>query len=151
MRREFAKRRSGRTRSPRKGGWIAVRPGKTKKSSGVSVEIPVLPILQETIDARPTGNLTFLVTEFGKPFTVNGLGNKMRQWCKSGWFAAVLDPLFAQGRGGDRGRERRDRRRASGDLRVGHEAADSLVYEGCKPSPNCRERDPQAHSKQMST
>jgi len=64
-----------------KNGWLTIRPGKTQKSSGVVVEIPVLPVLQKTIAASPVGNMTFLVTEFDKPFTVNGLGNKMRDWC----------------------------------------------------------------------
>jgi integrase len=45
------------------------------------LELPILPILQATIDASPCGDLTFLVTEFGRPFTDNGFGNKMRQWC----------------------------------------------------------------------
>lgn len=64
-----------------RGGLLTIRPGKTKKSSGVVVEIPVLAELQKTIDECETGNLTFLITEFGKPFTTNGLGNKMRDWC----------------------------------------------------------------------
>ncbi|WP_245441252.1 tyrosine-type recombinase/integrase [Neorhizobium sp. T7_12] len=25
--------------------------------------------------------MTYLVTDYGKPFSVNGLGNKMRDWC----------------------------------------------------------------------
>ena len=62
-------------------GWLYVRPGKTGKSSGVVVEIPLLPELQATIDATETGDLTFLINDLGRPFTVNGLGNKMRQWC----------------------------------------------------------------------
>ncbi|MBI1621470.1 tyrosine-type recombinase/integrase [Aquamicrobium zhengzhouense] len=62
-------------------GWLTIRPGKTKKSSGVLVELPVIAPLQATIDQCKTGDLTFLVTEFNKPFSVNGLGNKMRQWC----------------------------------------------------------------------
>lgn len=62
-------------------GWLTIRPGKTAKSSGVVVELPVIAPLRKTLDSSPTGNLTFLVTEFNKPFTVNGLGNKMRQWC----------------------------------------------------------------------
>lgn len=64
-----------------KNGWVTIRPGKTQKSSGVVVDIPALPVLQDTIKTSPVGNLTFLVTEFNKPFTVNGLGNKMRDWC----------------------------------------------------------------------
>ena len=62
-------------------GWLTIRPGKTKKSSGVVVELPIIAPLQTTISQCRTGDLTFLVTEFNKPFTVNGLGNKMRQWC----------------------------------------------------------------------
>lgn len=61
--------------------WLTIRPGKTAKSSGVVVELPVIAPLRVTLDSSATGNLTFLVTEFNKPFTVNGLGNKMRQWC----------------------------------------------------------------------
>lgn len=64
-----------------KGGWLSIRPGKTKRSSGVVVEIPVLQTLQETIDASPCGDMTFLVSEWNAPFTVNSLGNKMRDWC----------------------------------------------------------------------
>jgi len=62
-------------------GVLTFRPTKTKKSSGVTVVLPVLAELKKTIDASPVGNLTFLVTEFDKPFTTNGLGNKMRDWC----------------------------------------------------------------------
>jgi integrase len=64
-----------------KDSWLKIRPGKTAGSSGVTVEIPVLSELQETIDATDTGDLAFLVTEWGRPFSVDGLGNKMRQWC----------------------------------------------------------------------
>ncbi len=59
-------------------------PGKNQRSKkeAVNVDLPILPILQQTIDsAKDKGETTFLVTEFGKPFTVAGLGNKMRQWC----------------------------------------------------------------------
>lgn len=45
------------------------------------MEIPILPILEEEIQAAPTGNLTFLVTAFNRPFTIKG-GNKMRDWCE---------------------------------------------------------------------
>jgi integrase len=44
-----------------------------------------VPLLNETsgiIKATPvTGADTYLVTSFGKPFTANGFGNKMREWC----------------------------------------------------------------------
>jgi integrase len=38
-------------------------------------------VLQNIIDASPTGDLTFLVNDYRKPFTAPGFGNKMRQWC----------------------------------------------------------------------
>lgn len=62
-------------------GWLTIRPGKTKRSSGVVVQIPMLPELQKALDQQPAKQMTFLVTECGKPFSVNGLGNKMRDWC----------------------------------------------------------------------
>jgi len=62
-------------------GWLKIRPGKTSSSSGVVVELPIIAPLQATLDSSPVGNMTFLVTDYGKPFTKNGLGNKMRQWC----------------------------------------------------------------------
>jgi len=44
--------------------------------------IPILPDLRKSIDATvPLGLLAYLVNEWGKPFTVAGFGNKMRQWC----------------------------------------------------------------------
>lgn len=44
-----------------------------------------MPLTAETkaiIKATPViGSDTYLVTQFGKPFTANGFGNKMREWC----------------------------------------------------------------------
>ena len=37
--------------------------------------------LAQVIDATPSGHLTFLVTEFGKPFTEAGFGNWFREQC----------------------------------------------------------------------
>src|SRR5262249_44415223 len=49
--------------------------------SPVRLELPILPALQSIIDASPTGDMTFLVTEFGKPFSAKGFGAKFRTWC----------------------------------------------------------------------
>jgi hypothetical protein len=40
--------------------------------------VPILPELREIPDATPSGHLTYLVTKFGKPFSVAGLGNGFR-------------------------------------------------------------------------
>jgi integrase len=47
----------------------------------IRLEIPILPELQRIIDASPVGDLAFLVTEFNRPFSQPGFGNKMRRWC----------------------------------------------------------------------
>lgn len=57
------------------------------------IDIPVLPALQEAISASPTGDLTFLVTEFGKPYTRDGFGNWFRRQCR----AAGLSDCSAHG------------------------------------------------------
>lgn len=45
------------------------------------MEIPIIPELQRIIEATETGDLTFLVTAFNRPFTSNGFGNRFRKWC----------------------------------------------------------------------
>jgi integrase len=54
---------------------------KNRNRTPVKLDLPVLPGLQSIIDASPAGDLTFLVTEFGKPFSVKGFGAKFRAWC----------------------------------------------------------------------
>jgi integrase len=58
--------------------WVR---GKTERTTGIELAIPVHPELREIIDATPSGHLTFLVTEFGKPFAVAGFGNWFREQC----------------------------------------------------------------------
>lgn len=58
-------------------GFFSFRQQKT----GQQVDIPVLPTLQAAIDATDVGNLAFLVTEAGKPFTAAGFGNWFREVC----------------------------------------------------------------------
>jgi integrase/recombinase XerD len=40
----------------------------------IDMDIPLHPRLEQIIDAMPSGHMTFLVTEFGKPFTPAGFG-----------------------------------------------------------------------------
>lgn len=57
-------------------GWLYFKQQKT----GAEMAIPIFQELREIIEAGPVGDLTYLVTEFGKPFTANGFGNKFRDW-----------------------------------------------------------------------
>jgi len=63
-------------------GKISFTPAKTKDSTGKVIWLPAAPQLVAAIDAmQVVGTETFLVTDFGKPFSKAGLGNKMREWC----------------------------------------------------------------------
>ena len=58
-------------------GWMAVMQQKTAKR----LEVPVLAELRRILDASETGDLTYLVTSFGKPYTAAGFGNWFRVQC----------------------------------------------------------------------
>lgn len=62
-------------------GLLRFVPGKTKHVRVEISEKPILPPLAAAIDAGPTGDLTFLVTNYGKPFTSKGFGNWFRDRC----------------------------------------------------------------------
>ncbi len=64
-----------------KNGWLKITQHKNRNRKPITIEIPVLAELQDIIDASPCGDLTFLVTEFGRPFTSNGFGNWFRDRC----------------------------------------------------------------------
>ena len=43
--------------------------------------LPILPALQQIIDASPCGEMTYLVNDLGRPFTDAGFGNWFRDRC----------------------------------------------------------------------
>ena len=59
---------------------VSFKPQKTARSSNIQVILPLHPELEEAIQNTTTGPETFLITEFGRPFTSNGFGNKMAEW-----------------------------------------------------------------------
>lgn len=62
-------------------GWLTFTQIKNRARNPVTLSIPVLPELQTVLDQTPTGNLSYIVTEFGKSFTSNGFGNWFRKRC----------------------------------------------------------------------
>jgi integrase len=64
-----------------KNGWLCFTQQKNRNSKPVYLEIPIRPELRRVIDASPTGDIVYLVTEFGKAFTFNGFGNWFRDRC----------------------------------------------------------------------
>ena len=56
---------------------------KTEKSSfTVTVTLPILPVLAETLAAGPRGDLTFIAGERGQPLTKESFGNLFRDACR---------------------------------------------------------------------
>ena len=74
-------------------GWLTFTQAKNRNRSPVKIAIPILPALQSVLDQSKTGNLSYLVTEFGKPFTPEGFGNWFRKQCD----AAGLPDCSAHG------------------------------------------------------
>jgi integrase len=52
---------------------------RTEKSQGnVEVTLPILPVLAATLEAGPTGDLTFICGASGKPLTKESFGNEFK-------------------------------------------------------------------------
>jgi integrase len=75
-------------------GWLKFVAWKNRnKKTRKIIECPITRELAEALAASPTGDMTYLVNDLGRPFTINGLGNKMREWCD----AAGLPQCTAHG------------------------------------------------------
>ncbi|MCP2134538.1 integrase [Rhizobium sp. SLBN-94] len=53
---------------------------KNRNRTPVDIDIAIHPILEAVLASHKIENLTYLVTEFGKPFSVKGLGNRISDW-----------------------------------------------------------------------
>jgi integrase len=62
-------------------GWLKFVAQKGRNRRPVTIEMPVIAPLQRVLDASPCGELTFLVSEFGQPFSADGFGNWFRKRC----------------------------------------------------------------------
>ncbi|MBZ9775820.1 hypothetical protein [Mesorhizobium sp. CO1-1-8] len=76
----FGRQHIAQVRNKDTGTWekrIRIKPGKTDKSKvrkeAIVVELPLLPELEDELSFAPAGNLTFLVTEYGRPFSKTAL------------------------------------------------------------------------------
>jgi integrase/recombinase XerD len=114
-------------------GRVRFRQAKNEHRSPIDIDIPLHPALGASIAAAQVGNLTFLITEFGKPFTANGFGNKFKDWCRQ----ADLPHCSAQGRpqghGDGTGRGRRNAARDRLDNGPHVAERDRALYQGGPP------------------
>lgn len=53
---------------------------KNRNRTPIDIDIAIHPILEAVLASHKVENLTYLVTEFGKPFSVKGLGNRISDW-----------------------------------------------------------------------
>ncbi|MEW5421908.1 tyrosine-type recombinase/integrase [Amorphus sp. 3PC139-8] len=71
-------------------GWLTFTQHKGRNRKPVKMELPILTVLREIIEATPgRGQDTFVVTRFGKSFADAGFGN---------WFAKRCDEAGVPGR-----------------------------------------------------
>jgi len=64
-----------------KDGWLRMVPKKTRHKRLEPSQKPIMPVLADIVAGSPTGDLTYLVTEYGKAFTPSGFGNWFRARC----------------------------------------------------------------------
>lgn len=64
-------------------GWLRFQPRKTRNSTGLVLDLPVVPVLQQIIDLSPCGDMTFLQSGWKRAFaSEKAFGN---------WFADRCD------------------------------------------------------------
>lgn len=57
---------------------VRFRQAKNEHRTPIDIDIPLHPGLEASIAATPSKHLTFLITEFGRPFSPGGFGNWFR-------------------------------------------------------------------------
>lgn len=61
--------------------WLRFTAAKNAGRKPVLITIPILPELEEALHAGPRGEMVWLTTEHGRPFTVAGFGNWFKKQC----------------------------------------------------------------------
>ena len=74
-------------------GWLEWTEAKGAARKPKHRAIPILPALQAVIDATPSSNMTFIVTDAGHPYTLDGFGH----WFRRAAIAAGLELCTAHG------------------------------------------------------
>ncbi len=72
---------SAEMRQAHSGPWLHFTQQKNRKRSPITLTIPIRPEVEHLIASSLCGDLTFLITAFGKPFTAAGFGNWFRDRC----------------------------------------------------------------------
>ena len=78
-------------RQNEKDGWLYFTQYKNRERKPVHMSLPTLSGLRKILNASPTGDLTYLVMQYGKPFENESFGN----WFRKAVRAAGLEGLSA--------------------------------------------------------
>ena len=63
-------------------GAICFTEEKNRANKPKHREIPILPVLRSELEANPSGHLSYLVTEWGRPYaSPKAFGNRFKSWC----------------------------------------------------------------------
>jgi integrase len=62
-----------------KDGWLTYAQNENRNTSSVTLSLPVLPLLADIIAATPSGHLNFVVSHYGRPYTIEGFGKRWRK------------------------------------------------------------------------
>ena len=65
-----------------KGGWLRFTQYKNRNRKPVTLALEIIPELRRIIDASPSGDLAFLISNRGTPYTAESFGNRFRVWCR---------------------------------------------------------------------
>jgi integrase len=113
-------------------GVISIRTEKHRKGkAGEQVTIPILAPLAASIAATKTGDLTYLVTQAGRPWVKESFGT----WFRRGLPRSALPRLgarAAQGRCNTSRRARRERASTHGDLRLVNRKDGAALHALCR-------------------
>lgn len=63
------------------GNRLQFTQAKNEHRSPVEIDIPIHPVLLSALVREDMNAPAFLVTEYGRPFSAPGFGNKFREWC----------------------------------------------------------------------
>ncbi|QOF71433.1 site-specific integrase [Aminobacter sp. SR38] len=64
----------------RRGDRFMLKLFKNRNRTPVTLEIPIHPTLEAVLALHPVKGMNYLMTEYGKPFTIKGLGNRVSDW-----------------------------------------------------------------------
>ncbi len=62
------------------GASAAMRLFKNRNKTPYDIEIAIHPILESVLALHKTNALTYVLTEFARPFSIKGLGNRISDW-----------------------------------------------------------------------